>query len=84
MTQPAASPTDRPQARLLDGPVDVIGDVHGEIEALSALLGHLGYAPDGRHPAGRRAVFVGDLCDRGPDSPAVLDLVMEWVLAGRA
>jgi len=64
--------------------VDVIGDVHGEIDALQALLAHLGYAVDGSHPAGRRVVFVGDLCDRGPDSPAVLDLAMNWVGAGRA
>ena len=84
MTLQCVPPSDRPLGRLFNGPLDVIGDVHGEIEALSALLGHLGYAPDGRHPAGRRAVFVGDLCDRGPDSPAVLDLVMEWVVAGRA
>jgi hypothetical protein len=84
MLQEVVSASDRPQARLFDGPIDVIGDVHGEIEALSALLGHLGYAADGRHPGGRRAVFVGDLCDRGPDSPAVLDRVMAWVGAGRA
>jgi hypothetical protein len=84
MLQEVVSPSDRPQARLFDGPLDVIGDVHGEIEALVALLGHLGYAVDGRHPDGRRAVFVGDLCDRGPDSPAVLDRVMSWVEAGRA
>jgi hypothetical protein len=68
---------------LFAGPLDVIGDVHGEIDALRALLGHLGYATDGTHSDGRRAVFVGDLCDRGPDSPAVLDLVMRWVKAGR-
>lgn len=78
------NPSDRPQARLFDGGLDVIGDVHGEIEALGALVGHLGYEADGHHPDGRHAVFVGDLCDRGPDSPAVLDLVMGWVQAGRA
>ena len=77
-------PSGRPQARLFDGPLDLIGDVHGESEALQALLGHLGYAPGGNHPGGRHAVFVGDLCDRGPDSPAVLDLVMDWVQSGRA
>jgi len=84
MSKQGVSPSDRPQARLFNGPLDVIGDVHGEIEALRALLGHLGYAADGSHPGGRRAVFVGDLCDRGPDSPAVLDLVMGWVQAGHA
>ncbi len=84
MLQAVVSSSDRPRARLFDGPLDVIGDVHGEIGALQDLLGHLGYAADGRHPDGRRAVFVGDLCDRGPDSPAVLDLVMGWVQTGRA
>lgn len=75
-------PVDRPLARLHDGPLDVIGDVHGEFEALTDLLGHLGYALDGSHGEGRHAVFVGDLCDRGPDSPAVLDLVMGGVRRG--
>ena len=58
-------------ARLDDGPVDVVGDVHGEIDALKSLLDVLGYGPDGEHPDGRRLVFVGDLGDRGPDSPSV-------------
>ena len=75
---------ERPVARLLDGPVDVVGDVHGEIDALLSLLGHLGYDLTGAHPDGRRVVFVGDLCDRGPDSPAVLDLVMDRVGRGLA
>jgi hypothetical protein len=66
------------------GPLDIIGDVHGEFDALRALIGHLGYDEFGLHPDGRRAVFVGDLCDRGPDSPAVIDLVMGWVQSGRA
>jgi hypothetical protein len=69
---------------LAEGPLDIIGDVHGEIEALNALLAHLGYAPDGAHPEQRTLVFVGDLVDRGPDSPAVLARVMQLVAAGRA
>lgn len=62
---------------LLPGPIDVIGDVHGEFLALRQLLRHLGYDEHGEHPGGRRLVFVGDLCDRGPDSPAVINLVRE-------
>ncbi len=70
------------------GPFDLIGDVHGCIDELRALLVTLGYAAgaDGiwAHPEGRRALFLGDLVDRGPDSPAVLRLVMDMVRAGNA
>ena len=59
--------------RLPSGALDIVGDVHGEWHALQALLAHLGYDASGRHPAGRTLVFVGDLCDRGPNTPAVLD-----------
>ena len=69
---------------LFPGPVDVIGDVHGEIEPLRELLGRLGYDAAGKHPAGRRLVFVGDLGDRGPDSPAVIELVKSLVERGLA
>lgn len=62
----------------------MVGDIHGEIGALIDLLAQLGYDHNGRHPRGRRLVFVGDLCDRGPDSPGVLQRVLEWVDAGRA
>jgi hypothetical protein len=69
---------------LFDGPLDIVGDVHGEISALTSLMQHLGYDNDGTHPDHRRMVFVGDLTDRGPDSPAVVDLVHSLVTAGRA
>ncbi|CAL9393531.1 polynucleotide kinase-phosphatase [Streptomyces sp. enrichment culture] len=67
----------------LTGPFDIIGDIHGCSAELDALLGILGYA-DGVHPEGRTAVFVGDLVDRGPDSPGVLRRVMGMVKAGHA
>ncbi|QBS43626.1 polynucleotide kinase-phosphatase [Nocardia sp. CS682] len=79
--------------RELTGPFDVIGDVHGCRSELETLLGELGYvlerddagrAIGARHPAGRTAVFVGDLVDRGPDTPGVLRLVMGMVAAGTA
>lgn len=65
-------------------PLDIIGDVHGELEALQSLLHHLGYQADGQHPQGRRLVFVGDLCDRGQNSPAVLAWFKQAYDAGYA
>ncbi|CAL9602113.1 polynucleotide kinase-phosphatase [Streptomyces levis] len=67
----------------LTGPFDIIGDIHGCAAELEALLGKLGYT-DGVHPEGRTAVFVGDLVDRGPDSPGVLRRVMSMVKSGNA
>jgi protein phosphatase len=67
----------------LTGPFDIIGDIHGCAAELEALLAKLGYV-DGVHPEGRTAVFVGDLVDRGPDSPGVLRRVMAMVKSGNA
>lgn len=76
----------------VSGPFDLIGDVHGCASELHTLLAQLGWelvtvdgqVSDARHPAGRTAVFVGDLVDRGPDTPGVLRLVMAMVESGRA
>ncbi|MFJ3773109.1 polynucleotide kinase-phosphatase [Streptomyces sp. NPDC090075] len=67
----------------LTGPFDIVGDIHGCASELESLLAKLGYA-DGVHPDGRTAVFVGDLVDRGPDSPGVLRRVMSMVGSGNA
>lgn len=69
---------------LLDGPIDIVGDIHGEIDALQTLLAVLGYRDDGSHPDGRHPIFIGDLCDRGPDSPAVIAFVADLVERGLA
>lgn len=70
------------------GPFDVIGDVRGRLYALLALLDRLGYRVErgereepvaGPHPAGRRAVFLGDLGDA-----AVVRLVRGMAAAGAA
>jgi protein phosphatase len=70
------------------GPFDVIGDVHGcadELESLLALLGYaVGETGTWSHPEGRKAVFVGDLVDRGPRVPDVLRIVMAMVQADAA
>ncbi len=65
------------------GPFDLIGDVHGCYDELVELMEQLGYR-DGRHPEGRRAIFLGDLVDRGPKIPEVLRLVMDMVARGQA
>ncbi|MER5410949.1 polynucleotide kinase-phosphatase [Streptomyces sp. NPDC002769] len=67
----------------LTGPFDIVGDIHGCASELETLLGKLGYV-DGVHPRGRTAVFVGDLVDRGPDTPGVLRRVMSMVGSGNA
>jgi hypothetical protein len=71
-------------APLKRGPVDVIGDVHGELGALEALLAKLGYDAEGGHPEGRTPVFVGDLVDRGEDSVGVVDRVEQLMARERA
>ncbi len=71
-------------APLFDGPLDILGDVHGELDVLRALLEQLGYDATGGHRDRRRLVFVGDLCDRGHDSPGVIDLVRGCVERGTA
>ena len=73
----------------LTGPFDIIGDVHGCREELVALLARLGYRVDPDTlavdpPAGRMAIFLGDLVDRGPDTPGVVRLVRGMVQAGTA
>jgi len=60
---------------LSSGPLDIVGDVHGEIGPLLSLMHRLGYDEHGSHPDNRKLVFVGDLTDRGPDSLAVVNLV---------
>ena len=73
------------------GPFDIIGDVHGCFDELSELLSKLGYTVEQESnsykvtpPAGRKAIFVGDLVDRGARIPEVLRLAMSMVGAGAA
>ena len=80
----ASLPCDR---RGEAGPFDIVGDVHGHAVSLRNLLTELGYRvrDDGADPPpGRRAVFVGDLVDRGPASPDVMRLAMGMCRDGAA
>ncbi|MGB6242183.1 MAG: metallophosphoesterase family protein [Castellaniella sp.] len=66
---------------LAEQPLAIIGDIHGEFQALEALLDQLDQHPLQKN---RRLVFIGDLCDRGPDSVAVITRVRELIDQGRA
>ena len=66
---------------------DIIGDVHGHAELLKKLLTSLGYKSGEFgfiHPNGRKAIFVGDLINRGPDTTGTLDLVRKMHYHGNA
>jgi len=95
----AAAVTRQPlwnNKRHIAGPFDIIGDVHGCCAELEELLATLGYEVEPKAdredglgyrvtpPAGRTAVFVGDLVDRGPRSVDTLKLVMAMCADGVA
>jgi len=58
----------------IDGPVAVIGDVHGQTEKLNVILQKLAALPDYRK---RWIVFIGDLVDRGPDPRTAIEMVLQ-------
>jgi serine/threonine protein phosphatase 1 len=60
-------------ATRIQGPVAVIGDVHGQIEKLDAILDQLRRLPDYSR---RWIVFIGDLVDRGTDPKGVIDRML--------
>ncbi|RAU83179.1 metallophosphoesterase [Pontibacter arcticus] len=75
------------------GPFHIIGDVHGCFDELVCLLQKLGYsitfdqkkqAYNIETPGNFKVIFVGDLVDRGPNSPEVLRLVMDMMTQGLA
>lgn len=66
---------------------DIIGDIHGQHDKLTGLLGTLGYESRGcgfRHPEGRKVIFLGDYIDRGPKVREVLLTVRSMVASGDA
>ena len=80
------------------GPFDIIGDVHGCCDEVEQLLQQLGYEPQPAinsvdsfwhfptytHPEGRKALFLGDLIDRGPRILDTLKLVHNMMSTGSA
>ena len=64
----------------------IMGDIHGHGEPLKRLRHRLGYTEiDGvwRHPT-RKALFLGDYIDRGPEQLEVVRVVRAMVEAGEA
>lgn len=68
-------------------PYDIIGDIHGCREELEELFVKLGYKIIGGiyiHPESRTPIFIGDITDRGPDSPGTMEIALNMVNAGKA
>ena len=65
---------------------DFIGDIHGHADQLEKLLSKLGYSNSGGTYSlpGRKAFFVGDYIDRGPDIKKTLEIVKSMVDSGNA
>ncbi|WP_227429143.1 metallophosphoesterase [Psychrobacter sp. I-STPA6b] len=72
---------------------DVIGDIHGNADKLIGLLNKLGYTqrthpqtntPYFVPPTGHRAIFIGDLIDRGTREVETLQIVFAMIDAGVA
>ncbi len=81
----------------LTGPFDIFGDLHGCCDELELLLSQLGYSmverrdgaelncgPLYAHSEGRKAIFLGDLGDRGPRVLDCFRLVFNMVQTGNA
>lgn len=67
--------------------IDVIGDIHGYADKLTGLLIQLGYVHNGTYyepPANHRALFIGDLIDRGSQQLAALEIVFAMLDANVA
>ncbi|WP_308416833.1 metallophosphoesterase [Streptomyces sp. AJS327] len=62
-----------------DGPLYVVGDVHGYLDELRAALAAVGIidAEDHWIAGNARLWFLGDFTDRGPDGVGVIELVMQ-------
>ena len=60
----------------ISGPIAVVGDLHGQVDKLGEILDAIQDAPDFER---RWVVFAGDFVDRGPDTRACLEMVLEFM-----
>lgn len=71
---------------------DIIGDIHGQADKLNGLLTQLGYKlthcqdsnPYYKPPPNHKALFIGDLIDRGTQEVQTLKIVFAMIDAGVA
>ncbi len=65
---------------------DIIGDVHGHAQLLKKLLLELGYEKthEGYSHPSRKAVFVGDFINRGPQIKKTIRIIRKMVESGNA
>ena len=66
---------------------DIFGDIHGHADQMEILLQRCGYKRIRgiyQHPEGRKAIFVGDLIDRGTRIRETLHQVRDMQQAGHA
>jgi serine/threonine protein phosphatase 1 len=62
--------------------VYAIGDIHGGLDLLTQLLRMIERDNEARSPAQTQLVFLGDYVDRGADSKAVIELLLDGIPGG--
>jgi len=76
------SPSPAPPARLARVPAGeryyVIGDIHGRLDLFEAMMDAIEADDRAFGEATSRAVLLGDLIDRGPDSAGVIAAARDW------
>jgi len=68
-----------PEADAMTEPIYAVADIHGRRDYLDRALDLI--EADGG--GGAEVIFTGDLVDRGPESRAVIDTLMQGIAAGR-
>ena len=76
-TTPRNASKEPPAGPIPDQPLFVVGDIHGEMDLMEAMLERIDEAIGKIQLKNPLLVFVGDLIDRGPHSKDVLLRLME-------
>lgn len=78
-------PKPRLRPRVPEGErVYAVGDIHGRADLLAMLQDQIRADAAGRPPARQTVVYLGDYVDRGPQSPVVIDRLIDAPLEGFA